>query len=96
MAPELFDSRGKITEKVDIWALGCLVLEVYLGRLPHTDCASLPQVMDKTLLRRKLPFDAHGEVCEELWALAELCLEFFPARRVDAACFLEGLRGMAP
>lgn len=64
MAPELFDSRGKITEKVqkqhptvvilclsrsneldvlslcwklkvDVWALGCLVVEVISSRLPH-------------------------------------------------------------
>mmetsp|Transcript_4120 Transcript_4120/g.12053 ORF Transcript_4120/g.12053 Transcript_4120/m.12053 type:complete len:271 (-) Transcript_4120:48-860(-) len=96
MAPELFDSRGKITEKVDIWSLGCLVLEVHLGKLPHAECTSLPQVMDKTLLRRELPFSARGEVGEELWTLAELCLEFCPQRRVDVACLLEGLRGLAP
>merc|ERR1719326_2068787 len=29
MAPELFDSGGKITEKLDIWALGCLTLEIF-------------------------------------------------------------------
>ena len=27
MAPELFDGRSKLTEKLDIWALGCLIVE---------------------------------------------------------------------
>ena len=29
MAPELFDSTQKITEKVDIWAVGCLMAEIF-------------------------------------------------------------------
>ena len=28
MSPELFHAPGKLTEKMDIWALGCLAIEV--------------------------------------------------------------------
>merc|ERR1712083_895597 len=56
MAPELFDSKGKITEKVDIWAIGALVLEVFTGRLPHEECSTLQQVMTKTLVSKEGPF----------------------------------------
>merc|ERR1712113_191582 len=35
MAPELFDSKTKITEKVDIWAMGCIYNEIFAGGLPY-------------------------------------------------------------
>merc|ERR1712226_1006369 len=41
MAPELFDSRGKITEKIDVWALGCIILETFIGKLPHAECNNI-------------------------------------------------------
>lgn len=56
MAPELFDSKGKITDKVDIWALGCLALEVMSGRMPHEECTNIRQVMTKTLVDKEPPF----------------------------------------
>jgi len=97
MAPELFDNRGKITEKVDIWALGCLVLEIFTRSLPHADCSSIQQVITKSLVRKEKPFDsqAKGTVSDELWTMSELCLEFNPKGRLDAAMFLEGLRSIS-
>lgn len=96
MAPELFDPKGKITAKVDIWALGCLVLEIFTRSLPHADCSSIQQVITKSLVRREKPFDdqAKEKVSDELWTMSELCLEYNPKSRLDAACFLEGLRGI--
>ena len=89
MAPELFDSKGKITEKageihqnssifqffhgcwqpedpqknklcvfvgaeVDVWALGCLVVEVISNRLPHEECTSIQQVMTPLVEKKQL------------------------------------------
>eukprot|EP00932_Pfiesteria_piscicida_P007039 SRR837773.17026.p1 GENE.SRR837773.17026~~SRR837773.17026.p1 ORF type:complete len:118 (+),score=45.99 SRR837773.17026:32-355(+) len=34
MAPELFDSKTKITEKIDIWAMGCILLRSAAGPCP--------------------------------------------------------------
>merc|ERR1712217_513395 len=89
MAPELFDSKGKITEKVDIWALGCLILEVFTSRLPHEECQTIQQVMAKTLVNRPLPF---LDVGHDLQPLADLCFIFDPKNRANAGQVLDGLR----
>jgi len=94
MAPEIFDSRGKITEKVDVWALGCLAVEIVTSRNPHEECSSIQQVMNKVLLQRQQPFLDWTSVCEDMRVLAELCFEFNPSHRIDAEKFLEGLRGL--
>lgn len=96
MAPELFDSRGKITEKVDIWALGCLCVEILTSRNPHEECTSIQQVMAKVLIEKKQPFVDWRGVDEDLRTLAELCWEFTPGHRIDAEKFTEGLRGLRP
>jgi len=95
MAPELFDSRGKITEKVDVWALGCMAIEILTGRLPHDECTSIQQVMTKVLIEKKQPFSDWSGVSEDMRMMAELAFEFRPHLRIDAARFLEGLQGLA-
>ncbi|CAE7744369.1 unnamed protein product, partial [Symbiodinium microadriaticum] len=56
MAPELFDGRAKLTEKLDIWALGCLIIEVLTSRTPHEECNNIQQVATKLLVRLEPPF----------------------------------------
>lgn len=92
MAPELFDSKGKITEKVDVWALGCLVVEVISNRLPHEECTSIQQVMTKTLVEKQLPFTDWRGVSFAIQRLAELCFIFPPESRGSAAQLLEDER----
>merc|ERR1712232_638590 len=41
MAPEFFVETAKITEKIDIWALGCVLIEIFGGPVPLHDCQSL-------------------------------------------------------
>lgn len=99
MAPEIFDSKGKITEKVDIWALGCLVIEVFLNRLPHEECTSLQQVMVKLMVNRETPFReldwslglAHPKGVREL---TDQCFQFDAARRTDSSAMLQGIRDL--
>ncbi|CAE7303970.1 unnamed protein product [Symbiodinium pilosum] len=47
MAPECYDCKGKITEKVDVWALGCILVEVFGGPLPYDDCQNIQQIVAK-------------------------------------------------
>jgi serine/threonine protein kinase len=94
MAPELFDSKGRITEKVDVWALGCLAVEVFTGRVPHEECNTIQQVMIKTLVNKHLPYLDWAGSSRELRSLAETCFEFDTRVRTDAARFLAGLRGL--
>jgi len=92
MAPELFDAQAKITEKVDIWALGCLVVEVFTCKPPHEECTTVQQVMSKLLVKRQLPFREWQGLSSPLLALADSCFEFRPQQRVDVFGLLEGLR----
>mmetsp|Transcript_34646 Transcript_34646/g.6239 ORF Transcript_34646/g.6239 Transcript_34646/m.6239 type:complete len:81 (+) Transcript_34646:1145-1387(+) len=42
MAPELFDSENikNLGEKVDIWSLGCVILEIFSNKRPWHHIAS--------------------------------------------------------
>eukprot|EP00397_Hematodinium_sp_SG-2012_P008393 GEMP01008452.1.p1 GENE.GEMP01008452.1~~GEMP01008452.1.p1 ORF type:complete len:598 (+),score=159.43 GEMP01008452.1:443-2236(+) len=95
MCPELFDPKTKITEKVDVWALGCLIAETFTGRLPHQECQSLPQVMNKLLVQKQGPFSSpaplvisgHKQLIDEIFAALELEVE----RRTTARKLLKAL-----
>lgn len=91
MAPELFDCRGKITEKVDVWALGCMVLEIITSKLPHEECTSIQQVMSKTLVQKELPFEWTG-IRDDIRRIAEPCFDYDVSQRISAKILLEGLR----
>eukprot|EP00811_Abedinium_folium_P034198 NODE_709_length_2814_cov_7.376628.p1 GENE.NODE_709_length_2814_cov_7.376628~~NODE_709_length_2814_cov_7.376628.p1 ORF type:complete len:764 (+),score=257.04 NODE_709_length_2814_cov_7.376628:164-2455(+) len=92
MAPELFDSKGRITEKVDVWALGCLAAEIFSSRLPHEECSTIQQVMLKTLVAKEVPYKSWVGIADEQKALIQLCFVFEPRLRVDTLAFIDCLR----
>ncbi|XP_071093089.1 serine/threonine-protein kinase 36-like [Haliotis cracherodii] len=47
MAPELMDETS-YTEKVDLWALGCIMYELFVGRPPF--CSMSPYVLHKMIV----------------------------------------------
>jgi len=55
MAPELFDCKTKITEKVDIWAMGCIFIEIFGGPLPYEGINTLPDLTREMLLHKRPP-----------------------------------------
>eukprot|EP00747_Dinoflagellata_sp_TGD_P034036 gnl/TRDRNA2_/TRDRNA2_137008_c0_seq1.p1 gnl/TRDRNA2_/TRDRNA2_137008_c0~~gnl/TRDRNA2_/TRDRNA2_137008_c0_seq1.p1 ORF type:complete len:692 (-),score=131.48 gnl/TRDRNA2_/TRDRNA2_137008_c0_seq1:150-2225(-) len=55
MAPELFDCKTKITEKVDIWAMGCVFIEIFGGPLPYDGVNALAELTRVMLVSRKTP-----------------------------------------
>jgi len=55
MAPELFDQRTKITEKIDVWAMGCIYIEVFGGPLPYEHINNLADLTKEMLVRRQTP-----------------------------------------
>merc|ERR1719197_2098605 len=55
MAPELFDCRTKITEKVDIWAMGCIFIEIFGGTLPYDGITGLAELTRELLLHKRAP-----------------------------------------
>merc|ERR1711959_700339 len=56
MAPECYDSKGKITEKVDVWAMGCILVEIFGGPLPYDDCTNIQQIVAKVLIDKQAPY----------------------------------------
>lgn len=55
MAPELFDCRTKITEKVDIWSMGCIFIEIFGGPLPYDGINTLADLTRELLMNRRPP-----------------------------------------
>merc|ERR1712137_912014 len=96
MAPELFDSKAKITEKVDVWALGCLTTEVFTNCLPHSECTTFQQVITKTLMQKELPYKTWAGMGVSHEVLVKLCFEFDPHLRINAETFLSRLRAIGP
>jgi len=84
MAPECYDPRhGKLTEKVDIWALGCIFIEVFAGVLPYADCMSMAQLSARILVQKQGP-QVPSSVSPGLRSLIATCFNFNPDRRPGA------------
>jgi serine/threonine protein kinase len=96
MAPESFDPRKKITEKIDIWALGCLVAEILSNRVPHSDCANVGQVARKLLVDHVGPYQDGwaNHLDPEVLRVVSQCFAFKPEERPSAQGLYEQLNGL--
>merc|ERR1712138_286908 len=56
MAPELFDDKSKITEKIDLWAMGCLFIEIFGGPLPYEGINTLAELTRAMLVEKRIPY----------------------------------------
>jgi len=74
MAPELFDARSKITEKIDVWAMGCIYGEVFGGPLPYEHINNLADLTKEMLVRRQTP--SIPSVSTNLQSIIRSCLCF--------------------
>lgn len=84
MAPECYEaSYGKLTEKVDIWAMGCIFIELFGNQLPYADCQSMAQLSARILVQRKPP-DLPATVPAPLREVAKRCLMFDERMRINA------------
>jgi len=53
MAPECHDSAvGPLTEKADVWACGCIFIEIFAGTLPYAECSNARQILSTMLVQR--------------------------------------------
>mmetsp|Transcript_77524 Transcript_77524/g.136749 ORF Transcript_77524/g.136749 Transcript_77524/m.136749 type:complete len:1064 (+) Transcript_77524:137-3328(+) len=84
MAPECYDAaHGKLTEKVDIWAMGCILIELFGGVLPYADCQTMAQLSARILVEKRPP-DAPPGVPAPIIALLHRCVVFDPGWRLTA------------
>jgi len=96
VAPELFDADKDLTDRSDVWALGCVVVETLTGRLPCDGEADVLHVARRIVLRRQLPFSDWTGLPSGVQMLAEQAFSFDPTERIDAVHFLKGLNDCAP
>lgn len=72
MAPECYDPGLPLTEKADVWALGCLLLELFSRSLPYADCGSAQQVAARVLVQKTPPM-CTADVPAAVQALITAC-----------------------
>jgi len=102
MAPECFAQPGSLTAKVDVWALGCVLVEVFGGAPPHGECEDFKQVVDKLLKQRVAPdIPAHADLAagesgdDSIHQLLASCFAFDVAERLSTSGVLEKLQDIA-
>lgn len=83
MAPEFYLETSKITEKVDVWALGCVLIECFGGPLPYHDCQSINAICARICVNKVGPV-IPSVFPQALGALIQRCLVFDVAQRCSA------------
>lgn len=91
MAPECYDCKGKITEKVDVWAMGCIIIESFGGPLPYDDCTQIPQIVAKVLVEKQGPYIPH-HLPRGVRPIIEDCFHFDLTMRTRAQDVFNRLR----
>jgi len=81
MAPECFEIGAYITEKVDIWSLGCCLVEVLGGPLPYEDVPQMAQVITRIRVHHQTPL-VPPWFCPEVRPMLAGCFDFEPELRI--------------
>lgn len=83
MAPEQFETVAKITDKVDIWQMGCVFLELFCLSIPFLHCKGVQQICTELLVRHKPPA-IPVEADPRARAVISACLRMRPQTRPTA------------
>lgn len=91
MAPEVIDNvvqnkKQGYSAKIDIWSLGCVVLEMFAGRRPWSNVEALSAMyrIGKTKLAPPIPDDVKSNISVEGKQFLKQCFEIDPNRRPTA------------
>jgi serine/threonine protein kinase len=93
MAPEQFESSAKITEKVDIWQMGCVMLELFCLSVPFSNASGVQQIATDLLLKKRAPPVPH-EADPRARTLIQHCMKLHPNMRPSAAQLVEAFEGL--
>eukprot|EP00916_Digyalum_oweni_P017035 GHVL01027920.1.p1 GENE.GHVL01027920.1~~GHVL01027920.1.p1 ORF type:complete len:960 (+),score=178.31 GHVL01027920.1:760-3639(+) len=94
-APECFSERSNINEKVDVWAMGCILIELFGGIIPHQSCNNVQQVVANILFRQKPP-EIPSHVPPQVTEIIKSCLIFDPNDRISSSTVLNLLKKINP
>ncbi|CAE8617022.1 unnamed protein product [Polarella glacialis] len=93
-APECFHPNGRITEKVDIWSLGCCLVEVFGGPLPYEEVPLMQQVCE--LINRRVPPLVPPWFTPQVQPMFCGCFDFEPDRRIEISEVQLALKRLTP
>jgi len=93
MAPEQLEAVGRISEKVDIWQMGCVMLELFCLVLPFAHCAEVQQIFTELVVRRRPP-SAPSAADPRARVLLQACFRMRPQARPCAAALDQALRSV--
>ena len=91
MAPEVIRSQGQgYSAKVDIWSLGCVVLEMFAGRRPWSKEEAIGAIYKLGSLNQAppIPDEVSSAISPEAVAFMWDCFEIDPTVRVTAETLL--------
>ncbi|KAL8968743.1 MAG: hypothetical protein Q9197_004720 [Variospora fuerteventurae] len=92
MAPEVVRSHGQgYSAKVDIWSLGCVVLEMFAGRRPWSKDEAIGAIykLGELNMAPPIPDDVAGEISAEAVAFMLDCFTVDARERPTAKTLLE-------
>jgi serine/threonine protein kinase len=90
MAPEQFEAAARITEKVDIWQMGCVMLELFCNAVPFAAAGGVQQIATELLVKRRPP-PCPSEADPRARVLVQSCLRIDARRRPWAGMLEEAL-----
>ena len=96
MAPEQHDSEsfGRVSAKTDVWAFGCIVLEMLTGEVPWAGMRPM-EIMMNVAVKKKVPSIPHG-LPEALLATLRGCFVHDQAGRFSSDDAILALEPLAP
>ena len=92
MAPEVIRSQGQgYSAKVDIWSLGCVVLEMFAGRRPWSKEEAIGAIYKLGSLNQAppIPDDVSNTITPEAFAFMLDCFTIDPSERPTAGTLLK-------
>lgn len=99
MAPEQLDGGDnkptRITAKVDIWQMGCVMLELFCLTVPFSNFNSVANIIAELVVKKRSPA-IPDKADPRARVLISACLRIKPKTRPGADILGEALRGMCP
>ena len=103
MAPELFE-KEKLTSigvEVDIWALGCILIELFSNKRPwdyisSSNASSIYYEVRTMQIFQKKPVPVPDSIPAEVRSVIQRCCQYPPKRRPAAGAVLEQLQVIGP
>lgn len=92
MAPECHGfGSAKVTQLADVWSSGCVLVEIFGGCVPYSECTNVQQVINEMLVGRREP-SIPSTVEPTITNIASSMLAFDAAERKQASQCLQQLR----